>query len=359
VFLFGDEASKPSVVTGPPSTVGPTSVTLTGTVNPQGEAVGSCVFEYGTSSAYGSSVPCSPLPGSGTSPISVSASPDGLTAGTTYHYRIVAMNAHGAGEGSDATFTTEAATTGSTGNTSGNPSTTTTAANSTATTTTGSTATATGASTSAGDGASPGIASTSQAIEEVRLGCSGNQLILNDAFIQGGHVALSGSAAMSLVGKKVQILFNEGKQVASATVGANGEFTTTAPLPPARIREALTTRYTAKLGKLRSPHLKLTRRLQLEPPSASGTSVTLSGRIELPLTKPISPVTVEQQLECGKTTLVKTFTPASSGRFHVTLSVPASARAAIYRLKSEVAANASATKHGFTTYSLPLPVAIG
>jgi hypothetical protein len=41
------------------------------------------------------------------------------------------------------------------------------------------------------------------------------------------------------------------------------------------------------------------------------------------------------------------------------VSVPARARAAIFTLKSKVAANAHARRHGFTTYSLPLPVVLG
>ena len=167
VFLFGGEASKPSVVTGPPSTVGQTSATMTGTVNPEGATVGSCMFQYGTTMSYGSSAQCSVPPGSGTSPVAVSASPSGLTAATTYHYRIVATNSHGTAEGADTTFTTEAATT-----------------------------TSTGPSTTSGGGASPGIASTPQAIEEVRLGCSNSQLLLNDLLVQGGHVALRRSFKM-------------------------------------------------------------------------------------------------------------------------------------------------------------------
>jgi hypothetical protein len=183
--------------------------------------------------------------------------------------------------------------------------------------------------------------------------------VLNDVYIHGGRVAIAGSAAKSLAGKKVKILFNERKQVATATILANGEYSTTAPLPPARIREALTTRYTAVLGSERSLHLKLTRRLLLEPPKASGTTVTLTGEVTLPLTKPIAPVVIEQQLECGKTTIAKTFTPPASGRFHVTLTVPANAKAGIFRLTSKVAANKHSVKHGFTTFSLPLPVALG
>ncbi len=223
----------------------------------------------------------------------------------------------------------------------------------------GNTSTGTNNSTNNASSSTSGIATTAKGIEELELGCSHSELVLNDAYIRDGRVALEGSAAKALVGRKVKILFNERRQVATATVRADGQFATTAPLPPARIREALSTRYSAEIGKVRSLHLKLTRRLLLEPPQARGKTVTLSGRIALPLTKPIAPVVVEQQLECGRTTIARRFTPPASGRFHITVTVPAAARAGIYQLKSKVAANSHATRHGFTTYSLPLPVALG
>jgi hypothetical protein len=72
--------------------------------------VSACQFEYGTSMSYGSSVPCSVLPGAGDSPVAVSAPVGSLRAGTIYHFRIVAINAGGASAGTDQTFTTATAT---------------------------------------------------------------------------------------------------------------------------------------------------------------------------------------------------------------------------------------------------------
>jgi DNA-binding beta-propeller fold protein YncE len=210
-----------------------------------------------------------------------------------------------------------------------------------------------------GNTTTPGIASTAAAVEELSLGCGGRALILTDAYIHQGRVLLIGSAAKRFVGKKVKILFDEGRQVATATVHADGTYTTTAPLPPPATRSAVSTRYTAEIGTLRSVHLKLTRRLLLEPPRASGHTVTLTGQVTLPLTRPVAPVVVEQQLECRHTTIAERFTPPASGRFHITLTVPAAARVAIYTLKSKVAGNTHSLTHGFTTYSLPLPVLLG
>jgi hypothetical protein len=96
----------PTVLTGAASSVTLTSATLNATVNPNGAAVSECKFEYGTTVPYGSSATCTPAPGSGSSPVAVSASLTGLTAHTIYHFRISATNAGGTSTGSDRTFAT-------------------------------------------------------------------------------------------------------------------------------------------------------------------------------------------------------------------------------------------------------------
>jgi hypothetical protein len=83
-----------------------TSAVLNATVNPNGEAVSACTFEYGPTTSYGQSAPCSSLPGSGTSPIAVSATITGLTAKSTYHFRIAATNPSGASDGKSKTLKT-------------------------------------------------------------------------------------------------------------------------------------------------------------------------------------------------------------------------------------------------------------
>lgn len=85
------------------------SVTLNGTVNPMGPASTSCQFEYGPTESYGSTVPCSSSPGSGNSPVPVSANIGGLTPRTTYHYRLAAINANGTYLSADAVFATHGA----------------------------------------------------------------------------------------------------------------------------------------------------------------------------------------------------------------------------------------------------------
>ena len=96
----------PTVTTGSATGVTSAAATIAGTVNPNGLA-STYHFEYGTTTSYGS---VAPVPdgsaGSGTTATAVSANLSGLTASTTYHFRLVASNSAGTTNGADATFTT-------------------------------------------------------------------------------------------------------------------------------------------------------------------------------------------------------------------------------------------------------------
>jgi len=101
--------NAPTAVTAVASELTQTTATVSATVNPNEAEVTECTFEYGATNSYGQSTPCAPTPGSGSTAVAVSARLAGLAAGTTYHYRVVAKNAGGPGEGSDETFATLAA----------------------------------------------------------------------------------------------------------------------------------------------------------------------------------------------------------------------------------------------------------
>jgi hypothetical protein len=103
---FANIPLAPTVVSRPASAVTETSATLNATVNPNAETVTDCHFNYGTTPSYGSSAPCVPTPGSGASPVPVSASLTGLKGNTVYHFQIVATNGTGTSESSDQTFAT-------------------------------------------------------------------------------------------------------------------------------------------------------------------------------------------------------------------------------------------------------------
>ncbi len=102
--------SKPAIGGESAGSISQHAALLSGTVNPNGAAT-VCEFEYGPTAAYGTKVPCSSNPGSGSSPVAVSIPAlGGLAAGTTYHYRINATNAGGTTNGADRTFATLADT---------------------------------------------------------------------------------------------------------------------------------------------------------------------------------------------------------------------------------------------------------
>jgi hypothetical protein len=82
--------------------IGPHGATLSGTVDTHGFQTG-WHFEYGPTTAYGSSTPTQTFAG-GTQP--VSAMITGLAPGTTYHFTLVASTSAGGAETADQTFTT-------------------------------------------------------------------------------------------------------------------------------------------------------------------------------------------------------------------------------------------------------------
>ena len=96
----------PAVTTDPATSVTGTTATLNGTVNPEGQST-TYHFEYGTTTAYGTSAPSSPAnAGSDSTSHAETAAITGLTTGTTYHFRLDATNATGTTNGTDRTFTT-------------------------------------------------------------------------------------------------------------------------------------------------------------------------------------------------------------------------------------------------------------
>jgi hypothetical protein len=99
----------PVVTTSAATGVTSAGATLNGTVNPEGAST-TYQFDYGTTTAYGTTVP-SPAgsAGSGSSAVSENFALTGLTASTTYHYRIKATNSRGTTLGADQQFTTAAA----------------------------------------------------------------------------------------------------------------------------------------------------------------------------------------------------------------------------------------------------------
>ena len=97
-------AGSPSATTGGATKVNNTSAVLNGVINPNGNAT-QYDFTYGPTTAYGATTAVHKIK-AGTKAVAVQITISGLTPGTTYHYRLGAINAGGAASGSDRTFTT-------------------------------------------------------------------------------------------------------------------------------------------------------------------------------------------------------------------------------------------------------------
>jgi uncharacterized repeat protein (TIGR01451 family) len=102
----GSTSNAPTATTGAASSIGTTTATLNGTVNPGGQST-TAQFQYGLTTAYGSTAPVSGTL-TGTTAQAVSANLTGLAPGTTYHFLLTATNASGSTNGVDAQFTTTA-----------------------------------------------------------------------------------------------------------------------------------------------------------------------------------------------------------------------------------------------------------
>ncbi len=106
------EAPAPVLATGPAAGIGAGEATLNGTIDPNDASFTKCRFEYGLSTSYGSSVtaPCPPeSPESGTSTVPITVHLAGLSAASTYHFRVSASYQGQSSTGSDSSFATSGA----------------------------------------------------------------------------------------------------------------------------------------------------------------------------------------------------------------------------------------------------------
>ena len=109
VDIFGPDITVPDVTTGPVSHLMGRSATLTGTVNPDKAGAATCQFQWGTTTKFGHTAPCSAPVAEGASPVPVEAQLSGLEPDSSYCYRLQATDANGANPGEpsqDRCFTT-------------------------------------------------------------------------------------------------------------------------------------------------------------------------------------------------------------------------------------------------------------
>jgi DNA-binding beta-propeller fold protein YncE len=118
VESFTTQQAVEGVESGLAENVTGTGTELTGTLSPDGTDT-HYYFEYGLTTAYGASAPappgtdagvggskCEPPGGAECAPVEATATLAGLSANTTYHYRLVATDSFGTAYGKDMNFTT-------------------------------------------------------------------------------------------------------------------------------------------------------------------------------------------------------------------------------------------------------------
>ncbi|SEW20887.1 beta strand repeat-containing protein [[Clostridium] fimetarium] len=106
-FTFTTTAVAPAGQTQDASNVFANAATLNGTVNANNDT-SIVIFEYGTTTAYGSTVTALQSPTTGIGSMPVSSTINGLLPNTTYHFRVKAVNMAGTAYGDDFIFTTSA-----------------------------------------------------------------------------------------------------------------------------------------------------------------------------------------------------------------------------------------------------------
>jgi hypothetical protein len=102
-FTTLSATGAPVVIANGATNVTNSSATLIATVDPHGLTT-SVYFQYGTTTSYGSTTPSQSK--TGNTYQTASANVSGLSASTTYHFRLVATNTAGTTNGADRTFTT-------------------------------------------------------------------------------------------------------------------------------------------------------------------------------------------------------------------------------------------------------------
>jgi subtilisin family serine protease len=101
-----DAVNGTEAATGQAYPTRPTGATLNGRIDPNGQST-TYKFEYGTTTAYGQSMPASPKSvGSGSAHVAATETINGLKPETTYHFRLVATTSKGTINGADRTFKT-------------------------------------------------------------------------------------------------------------------------------------------------------------------------------------------------------------------------------------------------------------
>ncbi len=104
-MVFMTSGQIPSSTTLPATDISTAGATINGSIN-SNHLSATVTFEYGLTSGYGQTVTAVQSPVTGNNDVIVSATISGLTQGTTYHFRVKAVNSLGTAYGNEVIFIT-------------------------------------------------------------------------------------------------------------------------------------------------------------------------------------------------------------------------------------------------------------
>jgi hypothetical protein len=198
--------------------------------------------------------------------------------------------------------------------------------------------------------ASAAIPGVPKRLGDVYLACGSRSVALVDVAVSGKRVKLLGAARSALIGSKVELRkVGAKKVVARATVGKDGTFTATAPLPRKKGKLDRQARYQAKIGTATSAALKLTRRLRFTSVKSANGKVTLAGKATGRFAEKGSQVVIRRRLTCTREAVAGKAEVGRGGRFRAVITLPAGVDPSLYRATIKVKRS--------STFTLPRAVA--
>jgi hypothetical protein len=197
--------------------------------------------------------------------------------------------------------------------------------------------------------------------------CARGELRLTDVYGLRGRTVLRGVAGPGSVGAKVSLYAaSSGKRVATAIVGGDLSFGTTAALPPRAIRTTNAARFQARLGRQRSLRLKFARRMTATVARRLDAGrVRIGGRVTGPLARPSVAVVVRASSRCpGRTSfhgpvVARGVRVQRDGRWAATITLPPALRGTRVFLRAATRVRRTARNpKRFPTFSLTQGVAL-
>ncbi len=192
--------------------------------------------------------------------------------------------------------------------------------------------------------------------------CGRRAISLVRADLRRGKVRLTGLVSVALANRPVTIWanFRNGRRTALrkiATVRANsrGQFSATVARPRgARLFELA--RYQARIGRTKSPSLKLPQSLTSSSARLSAGKITIRGKVKRSLLGKRNRVVIKR-LVCGRYRTVGSARPNRRGGYTVTFTAPRFGNVAFYRAESRVRARPGAKKY-VTQYARAISISL-